>query len=99
MCVACITPLAFSNTAITDLIWLSYTMCTRVIFTALLWEEERKQPTLCQLDDGSTDRTLEFLEGKLDGIGTARHKHCEHRAILMCSRSTEKSECRLMGGK
>lgn len=67
-------------------------MCTRVIFTALLWEEERRQPAICQLNDGSASgRWNTYFKGKLDNTETAWDKQYGHGAVQMYIRNTEKT--------
>lgn len=68
-------------------------MCTRVIFTALLWEEERRQLGIGQLNDGSkSGRWNTYFKGKLDSTETAGDKHYAHGAVQMYIRDTEKTD-------
>lgn len=68
-------------------------MCTRVIFTALLWEEERRQLAIRQLNDGSKfGRWNTYFKGKLDSTETAWDKHYGHGAVQMYIRNTEKAD-------
>lgn len=67
-------------------------MRTRVSFTALLWEEERRQPAICQLNEGSASEHWDtYFKGKLVGTETTWDKHYGHRVVQTYIRNTEKT--------